>query len=111
VWLSLEQGHVLNRALCLTNKAFTYILGGLAVAFTDTPGQRALAEDLGEGAIIYRPGDIRGLAAGLTRWAQDETGLQRAKTAAWDAAARRWHWEHPLERGALLQAVARAVGS
>jgi hypothetical protein len=111
VGLSLEQGHVLNRALCLTNKAFTYILGGLAVAFTDTPGQRALAEDLGEGAIIYRPGDIRGLAAGLTRWAQDETGLQRAKTAAWDAAARRWHWEHPLERGALLQAVARAVGS
>ena len=111
VGLSLEQGHVLNRELCLTNKAFTYVLGGLAVAFTDTPGQRALADDLGEGAILYRPGDIRGLAAGLTRWAQDEAGLLRAKTAAWQAAARRWHWEHPLERGALLQAVTRVVGS
>ena len=55
VGLSLERGPVLNRLLCLTNKAFTYILGGLAVAFTDTPGQRPLAQDLGEGACSTRP--------------------------------------------------------
>jgi hypothetical protein len=47
----------------------------------------------------------------LTRWSQDEARLLRAKTAAWQAAARRWHWEHPLERGALLQAVTRVLGS
>jgi hypothetical protein len=111
VGLSLEQGHVPNRELCLTNKAFTYVLGGLAVAFTETAGQRALAQDLGEGAIHYRPGDVSCLAAGLTRWSQDEAGLLRAKAAAWQAAARRWHWEHPLERGALLQAVTQALGS
>ena len=105
IGLSLEQGHVRNRELCLTNKAFTYMLGGLAVAFTDTAGQRPLAADMGEGAAVYAPGDVESLAERLACWAHDSDALMRARTAAWQAAARRWHWEHPLERGALLDAV------
>lgn len=111
VGLALEQGHVPNRAWCLTNKAFTYILAALAVAFTDTPGQRTLALDLAEGAILYPPGDVAALAAGLLRWEAHRGLLLRAKAAAWEAARRRWHWEHPDERGALLCAVAGALGS
>lgn len=110
VGLALEQGQVLNRALCLTNKAFTYMLGGLAVAFTDTLGQRPLARALGEGAIIYPTGDYRTLAEGLARWARDKAALGRAKRAAWEAARQRWHWEHAAERGALLAAVTRVLG-
>jgi glycosyltransferase involved in cell wall biosynthesis len=109
VGLALEQEHVLNRALCLTNKAFTYMLGGLALVLTDTPGQRPLGLDVGEGAILYAPGDVPALAAGLKRWAEDKCILARARAAGWQAAQRRWHWEHPAERGALLGAVARAL--
>ena len=109
VGLALEQGHVRNRALCLTNKVFTYILAGLAVAFTDTPGQRPLAEDLGPAAFLYSLGDIDGLAAGLKRWAEDKALLNRAKMAAWESATRRWHWEHHDERGALLELTAGAL--
>jgi glycosyltransferase involved in cell wall biosynthesis len=109
VGLALEQKHVLNRALCLTNKAFTYMLGGLALVLTDTPGQRPLGLDVGEGAILYMPGDVPALAAGLKRWAEDKCILARARAAGWQAAQRRWHWEHPAERGALLGAVARAL--
>ena len=105
VGLALEQVHIRNRALCLTNKAFTYILAGLAVAFSDTPGQRPLARDLGEGAILYAPGDTATLAVGFKRWAGDTSLLARAKKAAWEAARRRWHWEHPDDRGALIRAV------
>jgi hypothetical protein len=105
VGLALEQAHVFNRDICLCNKPFTYLLAGLAVAFTDTKGQRPLAEDLGEGAILYKPGDVARLAEGLRRWARDPEALLRAKQAAWRAAQRRWHWEHPLEEGALLKAV------
>lgn len=105
VGLSLEQGHVPSRALCLTNKAFTYILAGLPVAFTDTPGQRALAADLDGAAFLCAPGDVSGLACGLKRWADDKALLARAKVAAWQAAQRRWHWEHTEDRGALLDAV------
>jgi len=66
VGLSLERGPVLNKLLCLSNKALTYVLGGLAVVLTDTPGQRPLAQDLGEGSLLYAPGDVASLAAGFS---------------------------------------------
>jgi hypothetical protein len=81
------------------------MLAGLAVVFTDTPGQRPLAEDLGNAALLYSPGNVAALAAGLKRWAEDKQQLLAAKHSAWDAACRRWHWHHDEERGALLQAV------
>ena len=105
VGLALEQMEPFGRAVCLTNKAFTYILGGLAVVFTDTPGQRALARDLGEAAWSYAPGDVARFAAGLSLWAEDREKLMSARKAAWDAACRRWHWGHSEEEGALLRAV------
>ena len=38
------------------------------------------------------------------------TALLAAKQAAWNAAARRWHWDHPEERGKALALVRRALG-
>jgi glycosyltransferase involved in cell wall biosynthesis len=109
VGLSVESPHVLNRELCAPNKPYTYLLAGLAVVLTDTAGQRPLAADLGEAAFSYRPGDVEALAKGLRRWAEDKQSLAAAKAAAWRAAGRRWHWEHPAERGALLAAVVGAL--
>jgi len=109
VGLALEQPHIPNRDLCLTNKAFTYMLAGLAVAMTDTRGQRPLALDMGEGAALYQPGDVYALAERFRFWARDKSRLAAAKAAAWEAARRRWHWEHPLEKGALLRLVESAV--
>ena len=105
VGLALEPGFSDNNALALSNKALTYILAGLAVILTDTPGQRALARDLGAGAWLYSPGDVARLAAGLKLWAEDPPLLLTARKAAWDAACRRWHWKHPEEEGALLRAI------
>jgi len=105
VGLALEILDPPNRAICLTNKAFTYILAGLAVVFTDTPGQRGLAGDLGPGAFLYSPGDIEALAQALRLWATSPTKLLAARRAAWAAARRRWHWHHPDEEGTLLRAV------
>jgi glycosyltransferase involved in cell wall biosynthesis len=105
VGLALEPGFSDNNALALSNKALTYILAGLAVIFTDTPGQRALARDLGAGAWLYSPGDVARLATSLKLWAEDPARLLTARKAAWDAACRRWHWGHPEEEGALLRAV------
>jgi glycosyltransferase involved in cell wall biosynthesis len=107
IGLALEQVHILNRDLCLCNKVFSYMLAGLAIVCTDTKGQRPLAEDLGDGALLYKPGDVAVLAAGLRRWAEDPGALFRARQASWQAAERRWHWEHPRERGALIGALAQ----
>jgi hypothetical protein len=109
VGLSLEQVRPRSRALCLSNKAFTYLAAGIAIAFTETPGQRALAEDLGEAAFVAQPGDVAALAVGLTRFANDKALLARAKRTAWQAAVDRWRWDHPRQKGALLAAVEQAL--
>ena len=109
VGLAQEMMAVPNRRLCLTNKAFTYILAGLAVAISDTPGQHALGVDLGRGGALVTPGDIDALAAVFAGWAGDPAGLDCARRTAWSAAVRRWHWEHPLEEGALLDLVRRSL--
>ena len=110
VGLALEQMTTRNRQLCLTNKAFTYILAGTPVAITDTPGQHALAADLGRAAAVVEPGNIDALASAFARWADDAAELDCAKRTAWSAASRRWHWEHDAERGRLLALVREALG-
>jgi len=107
VGLALEQGYSRNSGLLLSNKAFTYIAAGLAVAFTDTLGQRALCDDLGIGAIRYSPGDVDALAQHLQHWATNPDRLEASKRAAWQAAQRRWRWDHAEESGRLLDTVAR----
>jgi len=109
VGLSGEEGRVLNHKLCLGNKALTYILGGLAVVLTDTLGHRPFADDLADGALCYRSGDIASLADGLRRWAADRGLLRRARQAAWNAARNRWNWEDRRDKGALLAAVEGAL--
>lgn len=111
VGLALEQPRVFNRSICLTNKAFTYMHAGLAMALTDTLGQRPILRALGDAAIGYKPGGVATLAEGLKRWDADDALLQSAKQASWNAARVRWHWEHPLERGALLGLVANTFGT
>ena len=109
VGLAIEESRTLSRRLSLTNKALTYILGGLAVVLTDTDGQRSLAADLDEGALMYREGDLDALAQGLRRWYQEPNRLLAARRAAWSAASRSWHWEHPSQRGVLVATVEQAL--
>lgn len=109
VGLALETGHTLNRALCLTNKALTYPLAGLAMVLTRTPGQQVLIDHLGGDAVSYAPAQFEDLAAGLARWHEDRPALHCAREASWKAACTRWRWDHPLERDALLAAVRAAA--
>lgn len=105
VGLSVEPGFSRNNELALSNKSFAYLVAGLAVAFTNTPGQRELADDIGAGALTFASQDTAAQAAGFRHWAQNPTGLLAARQAAWAAAQRRWHWEHPQERDKALALV------
>jgi hypothetical protein len=109
IGLALEDGAILSRELSLSNKALTYILAGLAVAMTNTQGQLALARELGEGALVFGRSDLHSLAEGLRLWYREPARLLAARRAAWSAAVRHWHWEHPSQRGALVQAVEGAL--
>jgi glycosyltransferase involved in cell wall biosynthesis len=106
--LSCEEPAVLNRRLCLGNKIFTFLAAGVPVILSRTPAQAALASELGDAALTYDSGDAAGLASQLRRLTDPEW-RRISRAAARAAAERRWHWEHPLDRGALLEQVAAAV--
>lgn len=109
VGLACEEPHALNRQLCLTNKVFTYLAAGLPVILSRTAAQARLEPELDGAAFGYDCGDLEGLARVLTRLSSDAGVRHRARCAARAAAERRWHWEHPDDRGALLSAVAGAI--
>jgi glycosyltransferase involved in cell wall biosynthesis len=107
--LSCEEPEVVNKRLCLGNKIFTYLAAGTPVILSRTPAQSALERDLAAAAFGYECGDISGLACVLRSLARDASLRWASRRAAKAAAARRWHWEHPDDRGALLAAVASAA--
>jgi len=109
--LACEEPTSANRRLCLTNKIFTYLAAGLPEALSDTPAQTRLAADLGAAAFVYQAGHPEALAAHLRVWANEPDRRDAARIAARAAADRRWHWEHPEDRGAVLELAASFAGA
>jgi hypothetical protein len=109
VGIAIQKPDDHSQSLALTNKALTYILAGLAVAINDTPGQRELAADLGDGAVIIPGVDIDVFAKGLKRWSDEPETLRQAKLSSWEAATRRWNWDDPEECGRIVDAIGIAV--
>lgn len=107
--LACEEPFVLNKRLSLANKVFTYLAAGVPVILSRTPAQEALEPQLGESAFGYDCGDVSGLADMLRQLAGDPELRRRSRAAARDVAERRWHWEHPADRGVLLAAVGAAL--
>jgi glycosyltransferase involved in cell wall biosynthesis len=107
VGLALEQAKNRNRDISLTNKIFTYILAGNAVAATVTVGQQPVIERIAPGGVSYAIGDVAGLAGLLKRWLDDREALEIARRTAWDWGTREFNWD--LEKEKFLAVVSRAV--
>ena len=100
IGLALEQPVTENRSLCVTNKLFTYMLAGLAIAATDTRGQREMLTEAPDVGFLYPAGHPRLLAESLRTLLGNPAALVRTKDAAWAAADRRFNWE--IEGQALV---------
>jgi glycosyltransferase involved in cell wall biosynthesis len=103
VGLALERPERDIYAQTVTNKMFSYLLAGLAVAATDTPGQREVLEQIPSVGFLYPAGHPQALANGLRRWLSDHHVLRAAQQAAWDAARQRFCWD--LEKKEFLHVV------
>ena len=107
VGVALEQPASPNRDLCLTNKIFSYLLAGNAVAATSTKGQRTIGEHFGLAGFLYKPGDYESLAEGLRLWHDDRAELDRARRAAWALATHKFNWE--IEKHKFVSLVNAAL--
>jgi len=105
--IALEQPASMSRDLCLTNKIFTYLLAGNAVAATATTGQIPLMARIGEAGFCCHPRDVQALARGLRFWYEDRSALGRARRQAWDWASREYNWD--LEKERFLSTVGRVL--
>lgn len=103
VGLCLERPENGNFARTVTNKLFSYLLAGLAVAATDTMGQREIASEIPQAHFLYPSGDVDALVKGLSHWQCDAEALLTARRAAWDAARQRYSWD--FEAAMLLSAL------
>jgi hypothetical protein len=108
IGLATELPVVENRNIALSNKLFMYLTTGLAVLATPVAAQQAALADIAGQVAWLDPADPGGVAGVLRRWSTDRASLAAAQDRALSAAATRYHWEHPLERGRFLQAFARA---
>lgn len=105
VGLALEPPNTRNRDLAVTNKLFTYMVAGLAVAATATTGQRAVLAGRDVGAFLYAPGDVQSLAQQLDALLASPERLAEAKRKAREAASREFSWAREAER--LVSYLAR----
>jgi glycosyltransferase involved in cell wall biosynthesis len=103
VGLALEQPASPNRDLCLTNKIFSYLLAGNAVAATATRGQKPILDAVGRAGFLYEPGDVDALVRGLRLWCDDRRELQQARREAWSCGTRQFNWD--LEKKKLVEIV------
>jgi glycosyltransferase involved in cell wall biosynthesis len=101
VGLALERSEHTNYALTVTNKIGSYLLAGLAIAATDTPGQREILEQIPSAGFLYPSGKPELLAEGLRRWMQEREALKAAQQASWNAARSRFCWD--IEERTLLK--------
>lgn len=93
IGLALERGEDAAYSQTVTNKLGSYLLAGLAIAATDTPGQREILGKLPAAGFLYPPGNAALLAAGLKRWIDDRNALRDAQQTAWDVARERFCWD------------------
>ena len=98
VGLALERPEQGNYSRTVTNKVFSYLLAGLAVAATDTPGQREVLEQIPSGGFLYPAGNAQALADGLRRWMNCPESLRAAQQAAWNVAREKFCWDREKEK-------------
>lgn len=109
VGLALEPGFSINNNAALSNKIFTYLQSGLAIAASDTTAQKQFIEENPDLGFCYEKGNVQQLAAILKRFLVEPDLLQKMKLAAFQAARIRLNWE--TESVKFLKVVKETLAS
>jgi glycosyltransferase involved in cell wall biosynthesis len=105
--LALELTEPPNRSICLTNKAFTYLLGGIPVVLSRTPAQEWLSDEIGDAGLLIDLEDRNAVATRLDNVLTDKSTLVSMRSIAWKLGHDRFNWEK--EKEALLWSIQNSL--
>ena len=109
VGLALEQATNVATSMTVSNKLFSYLLAGLAIAASDTQGQREVMSQIPSAGFLYPSGQPEMLARGIQKWLANPDSLRRAQQAAWDAARERFNWDHEKQRFLIALGIPKVM--
>lgn len=101
--LALEKRQPLNRDICLTNKAFTFLLAGIPVILSKTRAQEELATELGEAAMLIDLAKTAEASEKLAAWLDQPKQQSASRQHAIQLGRSRFNWD--LEKHKLLELV------
>lgn len=107
VGLCLELNHPFNRAICLTNKIFTYLLAGLPLLMSKTPAQEQIYQQISEVSLLVDINDPTAIAIALDEWLSNPAKLQLARATAWDLGRKIYNWD--VEQKLFLQLIQQVL--
>jgi glycosyltransferase involved in cell wall biosynthesis len=107
--LVAENGATPNHRIALSNKQFTYLLAGLPVVMSDTPGHRAFAEAAPGAAALFETESADSLARVLDDLLGDPARLARARAIAYELGQTRFNWE--IEKQKLIACVEASLAA
>lgn len=93
-----ELAETRNRQIAITNKLFSYLLGGIPSLASDIPAHRRIAPDLGQAMSLFPIDDAAALAAALDALLLDPPRLAAARAHAWRLGQDRYNWEAEAPR-------------
>jgi glycosyltransferase involved in cell wall biosynthesis len=105
--LGLEMRQPANRNLCLTNKAFTYLLAGTPVILSRTRAQEELATELGSASLLIDLEDSGASAQTLNGWLVNSDVQAKARQEAFRLGRERFNWD--AEKSKFLEQVKRVL--
>jgi hypothetical protein len=105
--LALELTEPPNRSICLTNKAFTYLLGGIPVVLSRTPAQEWLSDEIGDAGLLIDLEDRNAVATRLDNVLTDKSTLVSMRSIAWKLGHDRFNWEK--EKEAFLWSIQHSL--
>jgi glycosyltransferase involved in cell wall biosynthesis len=96
-----------NRQIALTNKMFSYVIGGVPSIASDVPAHRHIAPEFGAAMSLFRSGDATALASVIDSYLLNPDRLAAARLHAWTLGQKRFNWEQ--ESHAFLALVEHAL--
>jgi len=96
IGLASETGFCLNNNIALSNKIFTYIQSGLAVAASNTPAQSGLISKYPQVGKVYS--DAKDLAKIITDYHTNRELLHTTQKEAYKVGQTELNWEHESQK-------------